>query len=500
MNRLPCAIAALLLPLAWGCVETHEEWEQVRTVGEERTGYDLDWDVGGEDSKIIKQRVSKLLKDGLTEEKAVQIALLNNKMLQAQFEEIGIAKSELVEAWLPSNPRLGADIRWPSPNAFTIIESAVVWNIADLWMIPFHAKLETAQLYATLMNVSDAIVHTAFQAKLAYLDLQIAVERRAYIAKHLQVFERIAGEVDYRYDFGLHNDFEVQLAMMNMHLQRIELARADMEVTRARAHLNEILSLKPEQFDYRLAPADFTVRVPGYDPKEVLPFAYGHRLDVLVRDWQVAAAEARVDLEEVQFLELVRVGVSYEQGPSQKVKVRREGTDYESVKTHTAHERAVGPGIVMEVPLWDWNQAQISKDKYRHRQSKKLLMVIKNQVRRELWEDLALIDFHAAHTEIYRSDIEPLMVSAMAYTNTYYDAMRMNVLLYLSAVDQLVNAHRAYLSALRDLRAAILALELHVGGRIPEDWYTEQEISYRTIAADVLDPPATNLEMEPGKD
>lgn len=490
----------LWLFVGFGCVRTHKEWGKVRALGTERTGYALDWDVGGEDSKIIENRVSELLKSELTEEKAVQIALLNNKMLQAQFEEIGIAKSELVEAWLPSNPRLEVEFRWPNLNSFTIIEGMAIWNIADLWMIPFHAEMETAQLYATLMDVADAVVHTAFQAKLAYLDLQIAVERRAYIAKHLQLFEQILTEVDYRYDFGLHNDFEVNLAAMNMHLQRIELARADAEVTRARARLNEVLSLKPKQFDYRFRPADFAVRVPRYEPREVLPFAYSHRLDVLVRQWNVGAAEARVDLEKARFLELIRVGVSYEQAPGQEVSVRRKGTDYESVKTRTVHNRSVGPGIAMEVPIWDWNQAQIAKDEYRYRQARKLLMVIKNQVRRELWEDMALIDFHATHAEIYRTDIEPLMVAAMEYTNTYFDAMRMNVLLYLGAVDNLVTAHRAYLQALRDLRAATLQLELHVGGRIPEEWYTDEVVTYRTIATEILQPESAGRPQQEAPD
>ena len=54
-----------------------------------------------------KARVAQLLRKPLTADTAVQIALLNNRGLQAAFNELGMAEAQMVAASLPPNPRLG---------------------------------------------------------------------------------------------------------------------------------------------------------------------------------------------------------------------------------------------------------------------------------------------------------------------------------------------------------------------------------------------------------
>src|SRR6188768_1230971 len=52
----------------------------------------------------VTGRVQALARETLTAERAVQIALLNNRSLLATFEEIGVARADLVEAGLLKNP------------------------------------------------------------------------------------------------------------------------------------------------------------------------------------------------------------------------------------------------------------------------------------------------------------------------------------------------------------------------------------------------------------
>ena len=52
--------------------------------------------------------VDRLLKRPLTEAAAVQIALLNNRGLQAAYNALGISEAEKVRATLPPNPRFSA--------------------------------------------------------------------------------------------------------------------------------------------------------------------------------------------------------------------------------------------------------------------------------------------------------------------------------------------------------------------------------------------------------
>ena len=57
-----------------------------------------------DDASSARARVQHLLKRPLTADTAVQIALLNNRGLQAAYNELGIAEAAMVQQVLPPNP------------------------------------------------------------------------------------------------------------------------------------------------------------------------------------------------------------------------------------------------------------------------------------------------------------------------------------------------------------------------------------------------------------
>jgi outer membrane protein TolC len=73
-------------------------------VAKERIGKDLHWARGEADLDVIAKRVAELLAKPLTVDDAVQIALLNNRGLQASFQELGITEAEVVQAGRLPNP------------------------------------------------------------------------------------------------------------------------------------------------------------------------------------------------------------------------------------------------------------------------------------------------------------------------------------------------------------------------------------------------------------
>ena len=64
--------------------------------------------------EVVANRVAGLLGKPLTVDDAVQIALLNNRGLQAGFQELGITEAEVVQAGRLPNP--GFSFRRPSPG------------------------------------------------------------------------------------------------------------------------------------------------------------------------------------------------------------------------------------------------------------------------------------------------------------------------------------------------------------------------------------------------
>jgi hypothetical protein len=98
----PLALAALLA----GCASFSADggFGQVEQVAKDRLGKNLHWARTEEQQSHIDQRVAELLARPLSADDAVQLALLNNRGLQAAFFELGIGEAELVQAGRLPNP------------------------------------------------------------------------------------------------------------------------------------------------------------------------------------------------------------------------------------------------------------------------------------------------------------------------------------------------------------------------------------------------------------
>ena len=58
----------------------------------------------------IRDRVADLMREPLTLDRALQVAVLNNRSLRATLEELGVAQADLVQAGLLANPVVAGDL------------------------------------------------------------------------------------------------------------------------------------------------------------------------------------------------------------------------------------------------------------------------------------------------------------------------------------------------------------------------------------------------------
>jgi cobalt-zinc-cadmium efflux system outer membrane protein len=116
------SILPAVVVIVSGCSAPKASLDHVQATVAERTGKRVHWNRGGAEDAQIEQGVRTSLRRELTAESAVQIALLNNRDLQARFEEIGISQADLIEAGLLSNPSFAASFRFPNrpPSGTTL--------------------------------------------------------------------------------------------------------------------------------------------------------------------------------------------------------------------------------------------------------------------------------------------------------------------------------------------------------------------------------------------
>jgi outer membrane protein TolC len=114
-------------------------------------GKEVKWPRSAQAQAEVDARVAALLAHPLSVEDAVQIALLNNHMLQAAFEELGISEAELVQAGRLPNPRF--DLRHAGAAGQYDIEETLSFNVLALLTMPYAHDIEKRR-FAQTQNLS----------------------------------------------------------------------------------------------------------------------------------------------------------------------------------------------------------------------------------------------------------------------------------------------------------------------------------------------------------
>ena len=444
-------VSVLILLSLVGCasVKTGREWRRVQEIARERMDQNLIWEKSKEEETAIRKEVDGLLADGLSREEAVRIALINNRLLQSTFEELGISKSDLVQARLLSNPTVGAVFRFLiSGGSGTNIDADGFLPISDLWQIPFRKKAAAAQMEATIMHVGQMVLDTAAEAKRAYDAVYYLNEAGKETEEILKRFKEIADQVFIRRDFGFMSDLDIYLAQAMVGEAEMELARFEREQAIARSHLNRVLALGLGQTSYEIGGREVEKPLKLPELERAIEYALEHRQDVQMSRFKVRQAEKTLELEKVRILRHVALGASYERDPDDT--------------------EVLGPGFGIQLPIFDQNQAQIAKARYRIRQVRKSLQALEGRVREEVTSDLERIHLHQSRVDQFREKIIPLREKAMEYTKKWVNAMQLNRLYLLEAQKGLLQSRREYLQALMERQGALVKLELHMGGKVSE--------------------------------
>src|SRR3984957_12621435 len=142
-----CSSILAVTSLAVSARAREETFAGVQQSIAERTGKMVRWELDQAAHEQTLRDVRRLLRKPLTVESAVQIALFNNRSLQATFEEIGLSASELLEAATIPNPKIDLAIRFPDrPPSGTYIDYNAAIDFLRIIMIPLKKQVAKDQL------------------------------------------------------------------------------------------------------------------------------------------------------------------------------------------------------------------------------------------------------------------------------------------------------------------------------------------------------------------
>ena len=446
-----CSTAGVLAVVFFvsGCTIPRPSLDRVASIVAERTGKRLQWNRGGAEDAEVHQAVRALLQRELTADRAVQLALLNNRELQAHFEEIGIAQAQVIEAGLLSNPSFAASVRFPSrPPSGTNIEYAIAQNLLDLILIPLRKRIAAAQLTETELRVGDEVLQFVAEVKTAFYTAQA---RRQILDRLRVVSETNETAVEFArrlHEAGNVSDLELATQQGSYEQSRLEVAQTELQLRRDRERLNRLLGLWGADIGWTMA--------------NHLPELPAH--EISLANLEARALTQRLDLMTLR-MRLDVIG----QALALRTKTRyapagiNVGIDTER---ETDGQRVTGPTLDLTLPIFNQGQGEIAKLSAQYRQAERELEAGEINTRSEVREGRDQMIVARNLTSDIAKRLLPTQQKTLNLTLEQYNYMLKGVPDLLLAKQNELAAERAYIEAWRDYWIARAELERAVGGEI----------------------------------
>lgn len=423
--------------------------------------------------------VAKLLDDGLTAQEAVQVALLNNPRVWAGLLRTGMARADVVQAGLFTNPTIGILFRFPEGGGLADLEASLAQNVAELWMIPARAKAARRDLEKTILETAREAAGIANDAKVAYYNV-IAAQRALEISReNLGLVQQLLRITEARLEAGAVGSLDVNLVRGQLLRVQVEERNARLAVATARRTLAALLGLDGPADELRLVdplPAPTSAAI---NTERLVMLAQESRLDLRAARDAVAAAEARVELEYAKVFQNVEIGFELERNARRALPGRTivadttrasmangaltapeiESRGQRRLARSQEIEAILGPGLSLSVPLFDQNQAQIAKAKLAMQEADAMLASLQRLVSQETREaaDRVMTAWDVAR--FYDQEVLPQARTTLQLSESAYQAGQTGILNVIDAQRSLLETRQAYVAALQNAASALVDLE-----------------------------------------
>ncbi len=233
---------ALSLGLA-GCATVPADggFGPVQQAAQKHLGQDLIWQRSDADRTAVEARVAQLLAPPLNADSAVQLALLNNRGLQARFAELGIAQAELLQASRLPNP--GFSFGRMKKGDEREIERGLHINLARLLAWPLVQPLQQRQLDRTRGALAAEVLALAADTRRAWVQAVAAEETARYRQQVMEAAEASAELARRMAQAGNFNRLQ-QVREQSFYAEAaLQHARAQGQRQAAREQLTRLLGL-----------------------------------------------------------------------------------------------------------------------------------------------------------------------------------------------------------------------------------------------------------------
>lgn len=472
-------LCGLICAQVTGCaaVDPRNDYGTVTQQVAEATGQGNPYRPDQEDA--VESRVATLLADGLTLDEAVQVCLLNNPAFQAAWMDVGMARADLVQAGLLSNPSLFASLRLPSGGGLASLDVSLAQNIAELWQIPARERAANRALDREILLLARQAAELVSDTKAAYVRALGARQVHAISRENLTIAKRLVDLAIARMDAGEGNELDANLSRSAAREAQLAVEMTRLGEAEAGRSLAKLLGLTDDPTSLVLKDALQQKGPDTLDVQGLITLANQKRLDVRAAAQAVAQAEAVLREQYARVFKDVEIGVAMERAERRResgrniladtarASIANGGLAAPEIQPRSERRQntdfIIGPSIALELPIFDQNQAQIAKARFALEQARKTLDSLERSAVQDVRDVADRLTTSWTIVRFYQEDLMPLAERSLEMNRDAYRAGGTSILAVMEAQRFLLDARRRHVEASQIAMQIIPELELAVG-------------------------------------
>jgi len=428
IRPISVAVAAVFLS---GCASFSLDggFNAVESEVKARIGKEVRWIKSDADAQGVRELVQQLLAAPLSADDAVQVALLNNRGLQATYAELGIAEADLVQAGRMTNPHMSY-LR-TSHSGERKLEWALTFPIIDLLTIPLRTRLEENRFEAAKLGVAGRAVEVGLETRRAWYLAVAAAQTVHYMAQVKEAAEASAQLARRMAQVGNFAKLTQMREQVYYAETAAQLARARQLAGAERERLTRLMGLYGNDLGFKLPDRLPDLPADALAESDLEATAIAQRYDV-----QAAKRATESLAESLGLTRATRFVNVLEFGPASTKE------DPEPWKR--------GFEISLQIPIFDWGDARVAKAESIYMQSVQRIAEIATNARSEVRESYAAYRIAYDNAKHYRDEIVPLRKKISEETLLRYNGMLASVFELLADAREQVMSVNATIEAQRD--------------------------------------------------
>jgi outer membrane protein TolC len=416
-------------------------------------GHDLNKDVVAvrtpEETQAARARVRALLRRPLTADAAVRIALLNNRGLQAAYNELGLAEAAMVQASLPSNPTFS--LSRVSTSIEIEIERRIVADILALATLPARAEIAADRFWQAQLRAAEETLRVAAETRRAFYRTVAARELGGLLEQAKSAAETATELARRLGETGAMNKLDQAREQVFYAEVTAQLATARQRAASERERLTRLMGLWGGDLDFKLPDV-----LPALPPPKALPAI------------ETEAVRRRVDLQ-VARIELDALAKSYGLANATRFINLLEVSGISKTQREADGARGSGGGVEVEfqLPIFDFGEVRVRQSEQTYMQALNRLVERAVNVRSEARD--AYRNYRSTYdiARHYRDEVVPLRKIISDEMILRYGAMQIDVFALLAEARQRINSSVLAIEARREFWLAHTDLSVAVVGGGP---------------------------------